>query len=478
MKKLKIFLLLILIMPIFVKADHGAPMVREYNARIKVDEAVAYDAYNNKTATFKYGTTFKVQYEEYVKFPGSDKYEVAAEVTYKSKEYYIKISDLEPVTNEIDYTKLPTCDSKYYVYTKGAYLYKGPSTIYGKLDGDIEIPEGTTLTCEYKDQSDTEGAWIYVTYNSNSGWLYYNDYCEGGYAGCPSVVRYLENPKEVTTIHKAKMYSDFELETAVSNIPKGSKIKLIGNMVFKYYVEYNGKKGFVSGELLYLDSELKEVSETLAEDAKLYDIDDFAEKNIDAWDENYCKNAKVLDTIPKGTTLKGKYLEANYDAYYVTYNNKTGIVLFDFCDDSESEPTESGSDVSEEPTTEEPATEEPTLDEPAKEEPITEPNEEVTGTEAETTRVPAPIKDRVIYYVIGAGVMAILASILILILNRKDNGTENPSETTEPGVNPGENVPTEEQTPIENNTSVETPTETPVENSNEAESEDQSEKEE
>ena len=52
------------------------------------------------------------------------------------------------------------------VVDDGAYLYKGPSTEYGKIEGDYKLPKGTIVTSVYSDS-----IWLYVEYDGKQGWV-------------------------------------------------------------------------------------------------------------------------------------------------------------------------------------------------------------------------------------------------------------------------------------------------------------------
>ena len=169
MKKICLFLIGLLVLPLVVFADAGAPSIRSYEARIINQSGVKATKYDWKT---KKDVEIVVPYDAIVTvdFEYEEKGVLYGEFTYnKNNEYYsgkIAKSDYRIVTD----TFKPTEDSKrsggIYVYKEGAYLYKGPSKAYDKAS-DTMIPVGTVLEFSY-----AENYFAYVTYNGVSGWVY------------------------------------------------------------------------------------------------------------------------------------------------------------------------------------------------------------------------------------------------------------------------------------------------------------------
>lgn len=135
-------------------------------------------------------------------------------------------------------------------------------------------------------------------------------------------------------------------------IPVGEKIKIlyagmestVGDYPFhntfsvngKFYIEYDGKKGFVSEtdvDSLYYEYEIKDT--VLKEDTKLYNVDIFYAYPEDESIDVFMKKYKSLDTIAKGsmvTTYKyDEYYEQDTDKvlkkYLVKYNGKIGTIV-------------------------------------------------------------------------------------------------------------------------------------------------------
>ncbi len=380
MKKLRIFLLLLLLFPFAISADHSVPTV-EYDARIKVTEAtlVEVDDWGEDGESIKvpYGTTFPVNYEEY---DFKDKM-FKAQVTYSGKIYRVNLSDIEVLTKEVDLSKYEECSQKYYVAKKGIYLYNGPALIYGKIEPNVELALDDVVTCKLDDSFYNKGEanWIYVTYNNISGWT-------------NEVVSY--NPFEATTLRKADMYDG---EKLLLTVPKGTKVKYLGGN----RIEYNGTKGEVDLEYLFFTDEFDEESgEPRDFDVKIYEVDAFYE---------FIKNCPSEELTPITEAKKGTakvelysdpfdYRNAYYarigDSFgaYVEVENGEEFDLHDYC-------------------TKEAQTQETTEPEPT---PVVEDQKPHMVFD----------KKKFGYFVIGAGLITIITGIIIIAVNRKKNDDE------------------------------------------------------
>ena len=159
--------LFVCLTPYIVRADSGGPMLTSYDVIVtNVEGADLVDInYDGNKSTIKIKK--HLDYDTIIKEIYSEEYINNELYGYSGKESaYVKLSDVKIYGNY----NLSDFDNygkgKIYVYKEGAYLYKGPSVIYGKVDGEVMIPIGEELDYQYRDD-----LFAYVTYNGVSGWI-------------------------------------------------------------------------------------------------------------------------------------------------------------------------------------------------------------------------------------------------------------------------------------------------------------------
>ena len=340
MKKIKLFILLLLVsIPMFVKADAGAPMITTYKIRIS-NKAGAnvyeWDEKNEKyiktNEVLKYDNTYTVTHEEINnKQLYGHIYETIGEGDNETyKDYTINLSDAKPIKYNLeDYKQDST--QKYYVFEEGVILYQGPSKIYDKVSPEKSIPVDTILEAKYYDE-----LWAYVEYQGIKGWIYtYGNTSASPYEEASSVAT-MENDITVSlkTIGPIELY-----ETPKSNkkagitIPANTELsnhKVIATYdvalkLENYYIEYNGTKGWLRLDIVNSNiAVIYDYSETFMiadhQGVKLYN------------NPNDEKN--VIDTIPYLTELNPAIYTywkdyRDYDKnhwFLVNYGNKIGWV--------------------------------------------------------------------------------------------------------------------------------------------------------
>jgi len=141
MKKKLILFMMILFLPIFVKADMGAPM-SSYKVRVSKVEGIDTYEWNRNTNRYEptqeklsYDTILTIRYEnirDNILFGQAYNNET-------DKSYEIKLSDVSPVEINLNDYKKET-KSKYYVFDDTCYLYKGPSKVYDKISPETSLP--------------------------------------------------------------------------------------------------------------------------------------------------------------------------------------------------------------------------------------------------------------------------------------------------------------------------------------------------
>ena len=318
--KLLLFSLLILIMPVLVLADAGGPSFTEYNVRVtnkNGTDLLYYDSKTNDMASTNKHFNFDdiisgIVFEENI---NNERYGYS-----QTEGYFVKLKDVQAY-GEVDFEFLKERGfepGKLYVYKSGAYLYKGPSKTYGKVDGEVELPVGTTIQYTYRDE-----LFAYVEYNGVSGWVYIYQPADNSEGSGPykegSSLANIESGKLIT-LDETPIYKDTIGEDTIGSIPKNVNLSYKysyykSNFLKMYYVKYNGISGWVKDVGIYqknktIFSHLKEV--TICKD-RVYEE---------------CTNP--LGTIPKNTMVNVKYSFNSFDRwYYVEYNGISGWVYDD-----------------------------------------------------------------------------------------------------------------------------------------------------
>ena len=327
-KKILLTIICILILPIVVKADMGAPSSYQYDVVIIDKEGTSLVDWNMKEITkIPYDTTVTVLYEY------SMNGELYADIEYNGKYGYVKLSDTQPLTGELDYSKLEknTYNKKYYTI-KETDMYKGPSLVYGKIE-DTTIPKGEELTYTYSTFDEAAPLWILVKYNGVEGWVYSYSYLEmSPYENleCTVVLMAKKDSKllvatdDAVLLKEAKEKSD---ETGKLSKDKVYEYKYYTNPYPKttaYYIETKEASGWLlnygyngPGEDTIVIYNKRDIL-TLVDDLKVY--------------ANYDSEEPVKGvTIPKYTELTSTYefsVKCDYDkgecntATQVIYNGK------------------------------------------------------------------------------------------------------------------------------------------------------------
>lgn len=393
MKKIiKLIMLMIFLIPLTVKADMGAPMIKEYTAIVnKVEGADYYDyEYENdivsyvKKGTLNYNDEVTISYEEEINN------EYYGHFHLNEKYYYIKLSDIIVKENNVELKEENKCldeknKNKYpYCYTSsenlvlkkdGIKLYSGPAYGYEIL---ADIPKGTILKYEYASESQ---AWFYTEYNGVKGWV-----CElHGAIGTKTEDEFLVALD--TSLYES--VGDYSKEPIILNSIKANTIIKGGYGTDAWtrsmLINYNGINGYINSDDVAYKREKTTI--TLENDSKM----------IETMDLN---NEKVLiEEIPAGTEITYEYGYEYRPAWFVytTIGDKTGWVCTEYCeflDENYEYPTE--------PITSAEVTE-----------PVTSPTVEIVEKKSLSGST------IVILCVAGAIIVALTATITIILVNKK-----------------------------------------------------------
>lgn len=318
-----IFMLILLLIPIICNADVGLPGITSYKVRVKNPNGITIKTYNDGIEKhFPYDSILEIRWE----INQNNKLCGLACEENGSEEYLVDLSEVELMVDRVDTSGLtPNKEVKTkYVYDEGAYLYKGPSKLYGKLDENIMIPVGTTISYEYSDE-----VWAYVEYNGYKGWVYIYSMID--------VSQYREGSCLVDLIPNywnTSLYTLKDIHLTAS--PRSTKengviIPAFTEITYKYYyfahahkhsfcLEYNGKEGWYEVEDFALAYNCKDIDINLIAVADIPVYSSF--RNIDS---------TVITTIPKNTECEVIYVYSDeYDTEkwcYVVYNGKEGWIL-------------------------------------------------------------------------------------------------------------------------------------------------------
>lgn len=304
MKKIYLIILslLMLIIPTIIKADMAAPTLTTYKMIVTNPNGIKID----EKLTIPYGTEVYAQTPHILQ---GTKYFI---IIYNEKSYNVKIEDLQLVSNSLDDKEFSKNNTKKYIYKEGAYLYKGPSTLFEKVDGNIEIPIGTIVNSSYEDD-----LWCYVTYNGINGWLHNKS---GGASLDKNIVDAVLDINDKNSYYIKYYYpiKNIKLSSTVGKeIEIGDTIDAFTKLDYEYllvdgsnevgnyiYTNYNGTKGYISTKNLSYEYNKDYY---IFEDLKIY-------SNID--------KQSAVGNILKNSEVKVLYSVIEDDWDYIEYENQ------------------------------------------------------------------------------------------------------------------------------------------------------------
>ncbi len=449
MKRIKLFLILLLILPVLVKADAGPPDVTNYV--VTVSNKSGAQCYNQKdgkvvktTRVHKYNTKLIVFQDVskdyvYVRLPGSESYET---------DCMVKVSDITIGNKEFSSSDIYEFETvQTIILFDDVAIYKGPSFGYPKTN--VVIPKGTILKYKYE-----SSYWIYVNYKGTTGWINSNE--SPYYINGEGYTFGYDDDSILFTIEDAELKDD--KGKVVGTIPEGIEItNYVSRGRFREaYVYYNGKEGFIddSSYTYKMNIEI-----TLIKDAPVYE-----------------ESGKKVDTLPAGTVVKSNYYFSEFSITKIYLSDKKAYLILGNGDDeadmdyydsdkavfADHEVKKTGyikdmfnlTGVADAPippkNTEKPVTEPTEVEpqEPTEEPPVTEPSEEpgeVIPVEPEDEPNEIPNKNandkpvttnnnQIIIYGVLGGIILFLVAIIILLLINKNNKKENVKVQEEPKV--------------------------------------------
>lgn len=332
-KKIMVLLICVLVLPIVVNADMGAPEITSYNVLVtNANGAQTYDYDGNKlNKIFSFNENLTVIME--ISIDG----EIYLGVQYKENDqdynyYYINEKDVS-INGEVDFDKFSKSKGKLYVFDEGAELYNGPSKKYGVIENS-NIPVGTTLTYEYSDE-----LWAYVLYNGKKGWIYKYSY-EGfsQYEDLETSVCDVEKSEYITLKDEIVIYEkpDLNSNNKKVSIPRNTIVDS-DKSFYRYpkssfrYIKYGEYEGWI-----YVSEE----SDTFGSSDYNYKSEITKVLTVDSVDlTEFIEGGETILVIPKGEKITLEtcfvYEKDIYDDdysdeyYYIEYKGNKGWVRAD-----------------------------------------------------------------------------------------------------------------------------------------------------
>lgn len=393
MKKIiSLILTSILVLPVFVHADMGAPQIDPYEAVIKNENGVIckYYDYGEHTIQIPYDTKVKVIYEY-----ESDN-TLTSEIEYENHQCSINTKDLMPFLSKLipeehldKVFKEENLRTAKILSKTGVAVHTGPSQAYEKIG---TIPYETKLEYLYSsgtDGTDSNPLWIYIKYNNIEGWISTDNYNIGLYTLNELLIP--DKTKITDTI-----FGDQKTLGTIEAFTTLKEYYSLSSSIGNYYVEYNGINGFIYAPYV----NVLETEKTIKLEKKAYIYD-----SINDLEQNKIKE------VPARTELQYKYVIYGNgdDYYYITYQGITGWMLVTYYDDS---------------------TEEEQTTNPIEEEQITNPIKDETTTtkkvEKETSQLSG--KEVVILCVAASLLLALTITVIIILINKKKTKVVMPEQ--------------------------------------------------
>ena len=307
----KLFILLLLCVPCFVKADMGAPMLREFEIVVVNPDGVDYEAndYNEEATGHLDKDSVVLVTDDF-----NNQYTIGVKESDGTTSILGKVNSLDGfsiVQEEVDPSKTDNDSSikkfdtkqKALVYSeKGVNIYKGPSKIY-KYVGTIK--KGVKLDYQYAIDGEGGITYIYVDYKGQKGW-----------------VEILN--KNVLIENEVQFIFRVDVDSECGIIPKNTIVK----------PEYKTDRW--SGSALFENKKCKTLLKTFKSEEimTLYNLKAKSKVEIPIYDDTDKSN--LIMTIPSNADLiyyTGSDSQmGTIDIHYVEYNGKRGWAFVTYDD--------------------------------------------------------------------------------------------------------------------------------------------------
>ncbi len=296
MKKIIVSLLVLLLFPLIVHADMGAPMIPEYEAVVTNPNGVDYYETNGHIVAghLDYNEKITISFE----------YDNTGTFSLNGTEYLVYIKDITPLKEVFDLEaslKKGTTNTlekeKYLIVLKDKVeIKKGPAEAY-KGTG-VTIPKGTKLNYKYY-----QDAYLYVTYNGTSGWI---NILEGAVGMEPNTVCMTVRDVDIKDSN-GKVIGTVKANSLLENTLQ------LDPWSNSFYIKINDKEGKVYFDDYQCYYESRKA--VLLKEFKLYTTAD--------------SKSEVIKTIPSNTEVI-QHLAHDYDSWlYIEVDGIKGWIYYE-----------------------------------------------------------------------------------------------------------------------------------------------------
>ena len=403
MKNLKrLLILLILCVPCFVKADMGAPMLREFEIVVVNPNGVDYEPYQfsdvsdphlAKDQVVVVDSEYDGKYNISVKNDDGTTTSIGTITSLDGFSIVQEVVDPTKTSNDTSIKKFDTKQKAIVYNEKGVSIYQGPSKIYKSVG---TIKKGTELEYQYAIDGEGGVTYIYIDYNGKKGW-----------------VEILE--KNVLIENDTQYIFRIDVETECGTIPKNTIVtpkyktdKWSKSALFDY-------KGCKTMQIIFRSDDIMPLYKNSAK----------SKVEIPVYDDSDKTN--LITTIPANTDFTyytgTDSMMGTIDTHYVEYDGKRGwtFVTYDAFEVDYSNYTKSGSLKD-------------TLTNEKKEEIKKESKKE----EKKDNKILNLNKNEFVIVCVSGGILISLTSIVIIVLvNKKKKAKKN--KIVEENVNDNNN---------------------------------------
>ena len=315
----KIFYLILgvlLFIPALVKADMGAPIIKEYKASVINPKGATIYEYDGKPIATEekiaYGTEVYVESEVEM-----DDCLVSVNKGDAEESYFVKFKDITILVNNYKVNKKELTDKETALVLKDVKIRKGPALGYDSTG--VTIKKGTKINIQwFKDEDenitdpienryDNDNPWVYVEYNGTKGFI-----------SIEGTIAYREIKKAmITNINAPITDGKNTLSTIKVNTIIKDGIYLMDPWNSTYYIKYNGVAGYIN--MFDLVEKNKETEFTTKRKINIYE---------EAGANKY-ENLKSIGSIPSGEKFTSSFYNVDIDCniYYEKGNTKGWIYV-------------------------------------------------------------------------------------------------------------------------------------------------------
>lgn len=316
-------LICLFLFPVLVHADVGMPEIKPYDVIVTNKDGIKLeDYYNEKSVIIPYDTKVSITMEYY----NPERKVYLGYTEYQGVSGEIVLNDVRVASDKIDLKDFNKHENPVELYAiDDVEMYKGPSKIYGRVDGDKVIPKGTIVSYEYYDD-----IWAYVDYEGTKGWIIiyrYGDIYPDLKTSVANLAPKGKNKVLLTeNIAKLKVSPNKDEEVSV-NIPENTVLEYeytYGALKSDYlYIDYEGTQGWL--QITYYEGPYSAVGLVECECDSIYLISG----NVYIYSKRGDASSKTSNKISAGVEIPviySYYVEGEA-WYYVSYNDEEAWIM-------------------------------------------------------------------------------------------------------------------------------------------------------